>query len=43
LFGGDLDNGHCDTLLPVEEKEKLGIFDKLCSFISTFAENILFK
>jgi hypothetical protein len=28
LFGGELDNGRCATLLPVEEKERLGIFDE---------------
>jgi hypothetical protein len=29
LFNGELDNGHCDALLPAEEKEVWGIFGSL--------------
>jgi hypothetical protein len=29
LFGGKLDSGHCDALLPVDEREKLGNSDEI--------------
>jgi hypothetical protein len=29
LFSGELNTGHCDAVLPVHEKGKLGIFDKV--------------
>jgi hypothetical protein len=29
LFGGELDDGHCDALLPVEVKEKFKYFQQI--------------
>jgi hypothetical protein len=40
LFNGKLDIGHSGALLPVEETERLGIFDKVCTLIASFAANI---
>jgi hypothetical protein len=41
LFNGELDNDHCNILLPVEEKVRLGIFDKICFFISKLSQKHL--
>jgi hypothetical protein len=35
MFGGELDSGHYDAFLPVEEKEREGIFIKF-----VFIDNI---
>jgi hypothetical protein len=32
LFRCELDNGHCDALLPVGEKEMLGLYVEVCFF-----------
>jgi hypothetical protein len=32
LFTGELDSGHCDAVLPVEEKETLDIFMKFAFY-----------
>jgi hypothetical protein len=31
-FNGELDNDHYDAFLSLEEKKRLGIFDKVCSY-----------
>jgi hypothetical protein len=38
LVSGELDNGYCDALLLVEEKQILGIIDE--DFTSRFAEKM---
>jgi hypothetical protein len=40
LFSDELDNGPCDIMLAVEEKEKLDTSDKVCFSQTSFAENI---
>jgi hypothetical protein len=32
VIGGELDNGHCDVLLPVEGQTKSSIFNKVCCY-----------
>jgi hypothetical protein len=32
LFSGELENGCCDALLPVEEKDRLGILRKFAFY-----------
>jgi hypothetical protein len=36
LFRGELGSGNYDALQPVEEKEKLGIFDGVCFYSQQF-------
>jgi hypothetical protein len=30
MFNGELHNNHYDSFLPIEEKERLDIFDEVC-------------
>jgi hypothetical protein len=39
-FSGELDNGHCNAPLPVEETERLGSSNKVCFLKANLAENI---
>jgi hypothetical protein len=41
LFNGELNNDRHSILLPVEEKERLGIFDRICFFISKLSQKHL--
>jgi hypothetical protein len=41
LFNGELDDNHHNVLLPVEEKERSGIFGKICFFISRLSQEHL--
>jgi hypothetical protein len=38
FFNGDLDNGHCNSPLPVEGKDKLGISDGERFYIQTLSK-----
>jgi hypothetical protein len=38
LVNGELDNDHRNILLPFQEKEKSGIFDKMFFFVSKLSQ-----
>jgi hypothetical protein len=40
LFSGKLNDGHHNALLPVEDKERLDIFDEVC-FLTIFCKNFI--
>lgn len=40
LFSGELDNGKYDALVSVDEKERLGIFNKVCFYRQPLAKKI---
>jgi hypothetical protein len=43
LFSGELDNSNYNALMPVKEKESMGILDKIYFLCAAFAENNSFR
>jgi hypothetical protein len=41
LYIGELNNGNCDALLPVEGKGRMNTFEEVWFLWASFAENIL--